>query len=194
MLKDPAALPAPTPLSSGEPRGTQGASPRPSSSSSQFSHPKAQGITHPGGRCQLSSSPSPLLCSQLSCFGMASNVVSSPESIVGAVSCTCHPFPTRPWQAPHGDPATMRLHGRGRAGYGMLGAHPSAERDLPWHGQGAGRDDPPTAPPRVTSSAAGGTRSIPLLSDKGKIKTQEGGEANWFDFGCAAPSWLRFAR
>lgn len=52
-----------------------------------------------------------------------------------------------------------------------------SEQDLPRHRQGHS----PCCTPRSTSSATGSTRSI-LCSEEGKIKTQEGGEANWFHF------------
>lgn len=121
----------------------------PKTLSSQFSHLKAQGITHRGGRCQLSSSPPPLFCSQISCFEMASNVVLSPRSTVGAC-----PVPATPSQPDPGRPLVeipqcwgCTAEEKLDMGHWVHREHPSAEQHLPWHGQGSGREIPPVHPP-----------------------------------------------
>lgn len=90
---------------------------------------------------------------------------------------------------------------------GTKGASPSGvvhPEDLLGHGQGAGRANGPHCVlqiPRLSHSTVGEHWEHPPTrltrrkrGKKPNQPTQEGGEANWFDFRSAAPSWLRFAR
>lgn len=198
MLMDPAALPAPTPPSSGEPRGPPGATPRPSSSSSQLNHPKAQGITHPGGRCQLSVLP--LLHSAPSSPALEWHQMQShfPKINCGKRVLYLPPLPKQSLAGPsrgscNAEAAQQRKSWIWDPGYGLLGAQGAS---LSRAGQGLGNS--PTASPRFTSweNTTGSTRSIPPLSNKGKNKNS-GGVGKRIastSFRSAAPSWLRFAR
>lgn len=204
MGKGTGVLVAPTLLTSRKPRGAAKCHPETFQWLFPVQSPKGTKDNRPRERCQLSSFPSPLLCPPSSCSPRpawsSETVGSAPKS--SEEECGPH-LPPLPHQMQRActEVMTGELHGWGwDAGCRMLMEHPQAPQGpaVGWAGGWQGKQPPWCAPDRPAQpqrcwGALGASLHLPNKEEKGgKKPAQEGGEANWFDFRSAAPSWLRF--